>query len=244
VRASTIDFYSYHGRWREKSPMVKFGLTLWLLVLALMSTSSVDHAAMLVALSIMIVLGNRTPLKVYMKLLTIPLIFLFLSVLGIIVPVDVFQKGIGWDAVHRATRVMSKAMASVTCLYLLVLTTPLGDILEVLKKLKMSPVLIELMYLSYRMIWLLASISEKMYSGQVIRLGYRRMGIGFKSLGSLGTMLFKRSYKRADAMYTAMTLRGYSGSFHHLVAPYTHFKEDLVEAILIGSVCFILVLVL
>ena len=97
----------------------------------------------------------------------VPLAFLILGSAAVIVnisktPLDAFAFPVGdWyitgsrDSVTDGALLWAVALSAVSCLYFLSLNTTMTDILEVLRKLHVPPLLIELMLLIYRFIFVL-----------------------------------------------------------------------------------------
>ena len=103
------------------------------------------------------------------------------------------------------------AMASISCLYVLSLNTPMTEILDVLKKLHVPAVLIELMLLTYRFIFILLEEARAVLTAQKARLGNRDVKTAVRSFGQMASVLFVRALKRSDALYHAMEARCYDG---------------------------------
>ena len=158
----------------------------------------------------------------------IPLAFLILSTLAIIfhlsrTPMDLFAIPVGnWyitssiATLQYALQLILTALASVSCLYFLSLSTPIPSILEVLRKIHCPRILIELMMLIYRFIFVLMNTASAIITSQNSRLGNRTYKTSLKSFSSMASVLLLRSFKRANALYDAMESRCYDGTLHVL----------------------------
>lgn len=158
----------------------------------------------------------------------IPLVFLLLSTLAIIVnisgtPLDAFALPLGnlyitgsFQSLRRGLQLILTAMASVSCLYFLALSTPMTDILNELRKLRIPALLLELMMLTYRFIFVLLEIASSILTSQKSRLGNRDLKTSLKSFGSMVSVLFIRSLKKSGALYDAMEARCYDGTIRVL----------------------------
>ncbi|MCR3922639.1 MAG: cobalt ECF transporter T component CbiQ, partial [Firmicutes bacterium] len=176
-------------------------------------------------------IAGGVPLLYYFKLLLLPAGFLVLAVLTVAVIAVPNQHmldaiwtfsfwnlslGVTTSSLATAANLGVKALASVSCLYFLSLTTPMVDLIAVLRKLKFPTLLLELMSLIYRFIFVLMETAEMIFTSQASRLGYKNTKTGYRSLGQLISNLSIRSYKRANDLYTALEARGYTGELRVL----------------------------
>ena len=90
------------------------------------------------------------------------------------------------------------------------------DILEVLRKLHVPALLIELMLLIYRFIFVLLETASAITTAQKSRLGNRNYRTKVRAFGSMGSALFIRAFRRANALYDAMESRCYDGTIRVL----------------------------
>ena len=119
-------------------------------------------------------------------------------------------------ALHLATR----ALGGTAALDFLVLTTPLVDIVELLRRLRIPSVLIDIVALTYRFIFILLESLDRMHNAQDSRLGYSSFGNAVKSAGLLGSRLFVDAYHRGKRLEVALESRCYSGDLRVLAASY------------------------
>ena len=153
----------------------------------------------------------------------VPLAFLILGSAAVIVnisktPLDAFAFPVGdWyitgsrDSVTDGALLWAVALSAVSCLYFLSLNTTMTDILEVLRKLHVPPLLIELMLLIYRFIFVLLETASAITTAQKSRLGNRNYRTKVRAFGSMGSALFIQAFRRANALYDAMESRCYDG---------------------------------
>src|SRR5690606_11646933 len=106
----------------------------------------------------MTVSGGGTPLRFYIKLLLLPVSFLIIGVSTVAVniseqpeslleaiPVAGIWIGVSNEGLQEAIKLFFKALAAVSCLYFLSLSTPMVDLLAALRRLRMPKLLVELM---------------------------------------------------------------------------------------------------
>ncbi len=83
-------------------------------------------------------------------------------------------------------------------------------ILQVLRKLKVPSLLIEITEIMYRFIFVFLETSLKIYQAQNSRLGYRTARLWLHSLSLLISSLFITVFQRAKELTIAMDSRGYT----------------------------------
>lgn len=111
----------------------------------------------------------------------------------------------------RGIQLFMSSFASVTCLYFLAVTTPMIDIIQVLRSFHLPKIMIELMFLIYRFIFLLLETGNAIVVAQDCRLGYKDRMTSMRSTSKMAAVLFIRAYQKADALFSAMESRGYDG---------------------------------
>jgi len=229
----SIDNYAYQSKLKQVDPLVKLFFTLLTIFVCFWADSVAVALIVILTTSSLTVIRGKIPALVFIKLLLLPFSFLVLAVITIIfnladsrdpflfsLPVFGYYLGVTESGVFLAARLFSKALAAVSCLYFLSLSTPLLDLLTALRRLKLPNLLIELMALGYRFVFILLETAEKMLTAQQSRIGYSNLRAGYRSLGALGASLFVRSYRRGAALYTALESRSYNGELHVLENQY------------------------
>ncbi|MED1490619.1 cobalt ECF transporter T component CbiQ [Bacillus smithii] len=220
-----IDKYAYFNKLKNVHPVEKITLSLSLLLFALIVKSPLVSFSIFIVMSTMIVVLARIPFSYYLKLLVIPLFFLFSGIVTILISFTdghtvisdvIWSAQIGnWriciseESLKRAVNLVFVVLSSVSCLYFLILTTPMTAILDVLRKLKLPSIFIELITLTYRFIFVIMEESINIYQSQSSRLGYITIRQGIKSLGLLISVLFLKVFERTKQLSIAMNSRGY-----------------------------------
>lgn len=230
----SIDKYAYRSKLKHTDPVQKVFFTLLTLAVCLWANHLIISTLIIFIMGGMTVFIGGTPLRFFMKLLLAPLSFLFIGVFTIAVNVSESKEGllvaisfadtwIGFSkmGLQDAFHLIMRSLGAVSCLYFLSLSTPMVDLLGALHRLRLPNVLVEIMGLIYRFIFVLLETSDTIYHAQSCRLGYSSLSTGYRSLGSLASMLFIRSYMRSDALYTALEARGYEGELNVLEEAYT-----------------------
>ena len=242
----SIDKLAYSSELKNVNPMEKFIFALVTIIMCITLNNIADSIVILLIMAFITVFKGKLPLKNYIQLMSLPLAFLIMGVItiainvastskGLIFSFNVFDIKLGctWDSILTAARLFFKSLASVSCLYFLTLTTPVFEILSVLRKLKVPKLFVELMGLIYRFIFVLLDTTNMIYISQNSRLGYSTFRTGFNSLGKSVTSLFISSYKRSQDIYTAMESRGYDGEINLLENNYTYSYKNIFLIIVV-----------
>ena len=228
-----IDKCAYTNRLANVHPMEKLAFVALTMTICLSANSIHIPVLIILIMSLLTLFKAGIPYKFYIKLMLIPLSFLFLGVISVAVniiqnppealfSISLFGKhfGITQESLFYSARLFFKSFGSVSCLYFLSLTTPLVDIVSVLRKLKFPEIFLELMSLIYRLIFILIRIAGRIHTSQTSRLGYSILKNQYRSLGQLVSRLFILSYKKVNDLFVALESRGYAGQLNVLEKQY------------------------
>ncbi|OUP03962.1 cobalt ECF transporter T component CbiQ [Anaerofilum sp. An201] len=226
----TMDVYARRSRLCRENAAWKAAGSLALLILCICSSSAVPPLCLFCFLSAVTVAAGGIRARDYLSLLGLPAVFLLLSALTLLwdfyprlpqeaaVSVPLFG---GWLAVVPAAQslgmlVLSRALGAVSCLYFLSLSTPLPELLEVLRRARIPAVVTELAVLMYRYIFLLLATFRDMRDSAASRLGYRGLKRSLRTTGLVYGGLLAGSFRRAGACFDAMESRCYTGQIRFL----------------------------
>lgn len=232
-----INASSYDSPLRKRHPREKVFACGLALGCALLGPMPLAPIGVIVWMGYMLCGVNKTPFIRLVQWMALPTSFMALSVLTLVLyplpqdadPLFAFYAGATlWGVTPQSLatglQVTLKAFASLISLYFLILTTPLTAMLSVLKRRSFLRVVLELMELTYKMIFLLYETTCQIYNAQKTRLGYDGIKASFRDLSILATMAFIRAFKRSDALYTALEARGYTGDLLVLEETYVSSK--------------------
>lgn len=224
-----IDKYAYISKLNKQEPMYKLVFCIMTLGVCLWANSIIVSIAVLLIMGWYTICKGGIPFALFMKLMAIPMSFLVIGVLTIAINVSENQNiflfsiiafetniGVSQSGIQGAAHLFFKALGAVSCLYYLSLSTPMVDLLQVLCKLRVPKLFIELMGLIYRFIFVLLETVDLMFTAQKSRMGYSNILSSYRSLAALASMLFIRAYKRSDELYTSLEARGYDGEINVL----------------------------
>ena len=225
----SMDLCAQRSRLRGVSPFVKAAFSVAVLLRCVGAGSAavglVVTAGMLTACT---VLGG-VPAGTLRRLLALPLLFLAVSCLPIVF--DLSRSPLGFfdvavlgrflsateEGLREAGRLFLRALGAVSCLFFLSLTTPMQEILEVLRALHLPEVVIELMYLIYRYLFLLLEVQERMTTAAQSRLGYATWRASWYTFSHLSGGLLAGAFRRSGTSLDAMEARCCDGSLRFLV---------------------------
>ncbi len=184
--------------------------------LAVMLGNSLSHIAAIVIFSVIILYSGVKP-RLYLKMLTIPLLFIIPGI--IVISIINGEERVFWiikkEGLETAFNTFLRSFSSITVLYFLITTTTLPEIFSSLRKITPSFVL-EIATLMYRAIQILVDEIFRIKRAQEARLGYINFKRGLNSFSFLINVLLIKSFKRAEKFSIAMENRCYTGKIPHM----------------------------
>ena len=226
-----LDTLAYTNRLRGLPPEHKLIFAFATLAIAL-STHPLVQILTALWMSVWTVVYARIPAGIYLRLLTFALVFCLTSLPALILngvsvadlpsvqpdswsglTLGHYYIYISRNGTQQALAILTRAIASVSCLYFLMLTVPFTEILETLRRLGMPVLLTDLMLLMYRFIFVLLKTADDFWTAQQSRGGYRTLSTGMKSLGILIGQLLKRTLEHYHQFSLGLAARGFAGEF-------------------------------
>lgn len=223
-----IDKLAYSSQLRYKSPFLKSAFAVGTLLICVAARSFVVSGIVLILMGCLTVFYSRTSLSHYIKLMTAPFAFLALGTIAIAVnytsaPMDLISIPVGSHylavsvtSLTYAIRLIVVSIASISCLYFLTLTTPLLDLLAVLRRMHCPWIIIELMMLIYRYIFVLLDMALAITTAQNCRLGNRDAKTAIQAMGLMLSVLLVRALNKSSLLFDAMESRCYDGEIRVL----------------------------
>lgn len=240
----SIDYYAYISAIRDWNPMFKVFFSLAVLIMVIAMDSLYVSLFVLITMGFLTVVRGRIPLHQYWSTLTIPVVFVLVGSLTIALsfarqPLGQYNLHLGFFYIYtndadllRMVNLMAKAMAAVSALYMMTLSTPSGEIISVMRKIHMPKLFVELMNMIYRYIFVIMETNRKMHDSAESRLGYVDYRTSVKSFSGTASNLLVVSLKKANAYYDALVSRGYDGELRFLEKEKKLDREQIV----LGSV--------
>ncbi len=114
---------------------------------------------------------------------------------------------------HQALGILTRAIASISCLYFLMLTVPFTEVLQTLRRVGFPALLTDLLLIMYRFIFVLLKTATELWTAQQSRGGYRTWRTGMKSLALLIGQLLQRTLQQYSQFSLGLEARGFAGEF-------------------------------
>lgn len=233
-----IEQSAYANRWRQVSPAAKGILALGGFIAAFVAgtpQSAVLIAGLLLAVAL---LGARIAPGTYLRVALPPLLFLALGSLSLIFSLQLGEgaETLVWHqtGLQHAAQTGARSLGALAALLLLVLSTPMTDLIALMRRLKCPEVLLDIMVLSYRMLFVFSAAVHDTSTAQSARLGYATPRLALHSLGQLVANLTLQVWHRAQALHLAAQARNNDGPLRFLEPGFDHAKRDLALASLAG----------
>lgn len=253
----SIDKYAYTSKLRAIEPLQKLIFALLTLSVGLWADSLFISVSIFIIMTYATVKCGGTPLKYFIRLLLIPIAFLIISVSAVAIDVSVMPQdfivsfsiqklciGVSESGLSEAMLLFFKTIASVTCLYFLALSTPIIDLLTVLRSLKVPKSIVEITGLVYKFIFILLETADNIFTAQNSRLGYVNITTAYRSFGILASTLFIRSYKRANNVYIALEARCYDEELNVLEERFEKNNKIYLFSVIVNSLLILAAILL
>ncbi|MDU6263342.1 MAG: cobalt ECF transporter T component CbiQ [Anaerocolumna aminovalerica] len=220
----SIDYYSYISDLGNWNAVYKVIFSMGGLITVIGADSLWISLVTILFMLFLSVGVGRIPMKAYLRLMKIPAAFLLMGGAAIMVQIGRGHNSIFYisffqtklyitkDSLLLAVNVTLKALAAVSAFYMLTLSTPMGEIISVFRRLHVPALILELMHLIYRYIFILSETNQKQKDAAKSRLGYCDLKTSFHTFSSEMANLLVLSMKKADMYYDAMESRGYEGT--------------------------------
>ncbi|MCI9080012.1 MAG: cobalt ECF transporter T component CbiQ [Lachnospiraceae bacterium] len=219
-----IDYYAYNSAIRNWNTSYKMLFASAVIITVISSDNFFIPLYTFLFMGFINTFLARLSIKEYLKTVKIPFLFILLGSIAAgacfsrtatgIINLDIgityicFTK----ENITLMLNVILKAISAASAMYLVTLSVPAGEIITTLKKLHLPGIFIELMYLTYRYIFILSDEVHKMRSASVARLGYINFRTSCKSFSMMLGNLLIISLKNSRNYYNAMEARCYNGS--------------------------------
>jgi cobalt/nickel transport system permease protein len=221
------DRFAYSNALRNVHPAEKLFFSLSCMLISLIGGSRYIHLTVFFIMVAAALFMARIPLRYYLKVMAAAVVFIFLGSAAV---------AYNFTDFYGAAFVFSRASAAISCFYFLILTTPVADILSVLRKIRVPPVVLELMGLTYRFIFVFMDISQKTRTAQASRLGYGTLKNSYRATGILISSLFARMFRQVDNLNAVLDSRGFTGELTVMQRQFTFSVTNIVAIALLDIV--------
>ena len=245
-----IEQCAYSNRWRSVSPAAK-GLFSLGGIAAAFAADQPSGALLVAGLIILALLfGAAISPGRFLRIALPPLGFLLLGSFSLAYSLDTGgahgELGIRWLPAGWAPvqQLAARSLGALSALLFLALTTPMTDLIALLRRLRVPEVLLEIMVLCYRMLFVFSDALQQTHTAQAARLGYATPRLALRSLGGLTASLTVQIWQRAQALHVAAQSRNNDGAFRFLEPEYPNTRRDLSIAAVGATFLVALALVL
>lgn len=236
-----IDSLSYQNKLRSVSTLWKCGFAAVLFLF-----SYVSHPVLQLLVGLLMLLWTvryaGVPLKFYGLLIGAPCLFYAASLPPLLLEVQpagsllvsagesavyptmtlftwaahtVYISGAGME---QALRLFTRIIGCLSCMTFVMLTTPMSELFQVMKKLRMPALVLELMQIMYRFLFLLTDTAQSMYTAQKARGGQSGFRGGLQDTAMLIVRLFGKTIQRYKDLSHGLVARGFTEEIR--MAPY------------------------
>lgn len=248
----TLEYYSYNSKINSWNPHLKFWYSMVLIVLGIILSNIYISISIVFICGFITIFLGKISLKKYIDFFKVPIIFLLISVAVININ---FSKNITDfyyfniedlyiyttdENIKKSCILFWRALSGVSSMYMLALSTPLNEIIYVMKKARTPKIIIELMYLVYRFIFIMRDSYKSMRKSIESRLGFRDYRTSLLSFGKIISNILIVSLRKSNSFYDSMESRGYKGEIRFFIK-----EKGINKKVIIGmglSIIYLIVL--
>lgn len=248
----TLEYYSYNSKINSWNPHLKFWYSMVLIVLGIILSNIYISISIVFICGFITIFLGKISLKKYIDFFKVPIIFLLISVAVININfskniTNFYYFNIGDlyiyttdENIRKSCILFWRALSGVSSMYMLALSTPLNEIIYVMKKARTPKIIIELMYLVYRFIFIMRDSYKSMRKSIESRLGFRDYRISLLSFGKIISNILIISLRKSNSFYDAMESRCYRGEIRFFIK-----EKRINKKVIIGmglSIIYLIVL--
>lgn len=232
---------AYCSRWRRVTPAAKGLLALAGMVAAYAAVTPVLAVALALAFT-GLTLAISTPLTAWRRLALAPLTFLLLGSASLLLSLNEHGLQLVTDPATQqlAAVTASRSLAVLAALLFLLLTTPLPDLIHLLRRLRCPALLVDMLVVAYRLLFVLNDRLAAGRAAQAVRLGQRSRRHAMRGLGLRLAQLTLGLWQRAHALHLSSSARLGDGDWRALPPAVPHPRRDLALAVTASALLLVL----
>lgn len=240
----SIELYAYHSKLNKVNTDFKLILSFCILLLSLILNHIYVSAFVIISLCMLNVYLGGMKLSSYLSVLMLPISFILLAGISIALEfsgkIPDFPYIKLWhiyiythpDRLYFMLNLSLKALACISAMYMLTLSSMPFEIVCALSRLKVPRLIIELMNLIYRFIFILSSLYNSMHIAASSRLGFHSLRASYKSFANIVSNILILAIKKSNDYYTAMEARCFDGDLQFLEAEKNIKRYEISLALL------------
>ena len=246
-----IDALAYSSKMRTWNAGYKVLLATICLILCIAFNNIYVSIAVILMMGYLTVVIGGLEFDHYLSMMTIPIVFMVVGAITIAIGYSLKPVGeynlhvfnlfyIYWSrkSLLLAAVLILKAFGAVSALYMMTLTTPLTELVSVLRKVHMPKLIVELMNMIYRYIFIMLETYNRLKNSAESRLGYVDFRTSCYTFGQIASNLFIVTLKKANAYYNALEARCYDGELNFLEE-----EKPVKTWQIVFAIAFILILI-
>lgn len=241
-----IEQCAYSNSWRRVSPAAKGLFTACGIAAAFLAVTPQTTIVLAFIMMATAVLGARVPLQYYLKVALPELLFLVTGLAALVFSVSWdgqvrFRLADESELVHAAM-ICGRSLGSIAALLFFCLTTPMSDIITLLRRFRFPEVFLDIMTLGYRTVFVFLEAIHDNTTAQKARLGYATPRLALRSLGIMTANLTMQVWQRSADLHQAALARNNDGPLRFLEGEYHHPRRGFCAAVIGGCALIVLAL--
>ncbi|MEB3102893.1 cobalt ECF transporter T component CbiQ [Ferviditalea candida] len=252
-----IDSFSYTNKLRPVSPLWKSGFAAVLFLLSYVSPPLVQ-TAIFGWISVWIVVYAKISFKFYLGLLGMSCLFYIASLPALLAEIQatpsaadspggtILLAAAHWIVYVRPSGAAFAGMlglriiAASSCLLFLILTTPFSQLLQILNKLRVPTLVLQLMLIMYRFLFLLSDTATNMYTAQRARGGHHGFRNKLADTAVMVSRLFVKTMLQYKNLSYGLASRGFideirTAPYEAAPIPRRYYWESLIGVVLLAG---------
>lgn len=242
-----IDRSAWASRWRTRNTADKAFLSLGLLVTAVGAPVWPGGVVAGIVAALVALLWARIPAGTWARIIAAPTLFLLTGVVAVAISFGTTASvralwtagpfAITAPGLARAGLLAGRGLAGMAAVILLAATTPVADLCDGLRRLKVPAELVEIASLMYRLLFTFSATAGAIHDAQTARLGTTTLPRRFRSAGLMTSRVFVLAWDRARHLESGLMGRGRIGSLRTVSKPRPHSPRFLLAsgALVIGT---------
>lgn len=235
-----IEQFVYSNKLRNTHPLERVIFALITMMMALFIKDWRIHFLIILIMLTLLIIKAQINTGVILKLMMIPLGFLFIGVITIAFQISSmelnylfyfdfldFNIGITEKSLDTAFKTLTVSLSAVSCLYFMALTTPMVELIYVMQIFKVPDSVIELMTLIYRFIFVFINTSFNIYYAQQARYGHSSFKKSLNSFALLFGNLWGKAFFKSKNLLQSLESRGFEGNLKVLNPEYSFSKNNI-----------------
>lgn len=239
LRHADIDRCAYGNRWRNRATGEKLLLSTGMLCCSLLLPPFPASLLIAFAMACISIGLARIPWRSYLRVMSVPAGFALVSACATMISITSnLELVIRREGLLQAGSLLIRSLAAFSALSFLILSTPMEDLFQALRRFGLPDAISEMMLSVQRFIAIFAGTAENIWQAQTARCGYATRRGAWRSLSLLAGSLFVQSLDRARRMEIGLAARGYAGELKLLESeqPASRFAIAAILALQL-SIC-------